>query len=375
MIPDGFQTSTGKRKHPPAEDESEGRAVRRKPDTAAPPPSMTAPIQLSIVTDTAILQKLADAATAEEETPSEYSQDSSLDSDVNSLFGPSSEAPSLDDCTGEIPLLPSSITRVSSVTTLNSAPSTGDSNILASRSAPSIPGLLFDPAIRIPDDLAEDVMATCMQMYFRSPDVDQVMLFERAGESAKLGSGSGLPPVLNSLLSSLSTLLRPLLPPKQYALLFPPSPTPYARQAILNLYWPGDGITPHVDLLDRYGDGIIGVSFGSGCVMRFAKVFKKRGDEPASQRAEGIVPGECSRCGVYLPPGSVIIMTEEARYGWTHGIEKCMEDLVESEDSEGPPVVFSRDVRLSVTFRWLLPGADVVGPGIHDSEPEVEARP
>ncbi|KAH9927333.1 uncharacterized protein B0H18DRAFT_826153, partial [Fomitopsis serialis] len=204
------------------------------------------------------------------------------------------------------------------------------------RSAPSIPGLLFDPALRIPDDLAEDVMATCMQMYFRSPDVDQVMLFERAGESAQLGSGSGLPPVLNSLLSSLSTLLRPLLPPEQYALLFPPPPTPYARQAILNLYWPGDGITPHVDLLDRYGDGIIG-------------------------RAEEIVPGESERCGVYLPPGSVIVMTEEARYGWTHGIEKCMEDLVESEDSEGPPVVFSRDVRLSVTFRWLLPGADVVG--------------
>ncbi|EPT00809.1 hypothetical protein FOMPIDRAFT_46959 [Fomitopsis schrenkii] len=227
----------------------------------------------------------------------------------------------------------------------------------ASRGAPRIPGLFFDPALRLPDDLADEVMSTCMQMYFRAPGVDQVMLFERAGS----GSANSLPSVLTTLLSTLSTLLRPILPPDKYALLFPPAPTPFARQAILNIYWPGDGITPHVDLLDRYGDGIIGVSFGSGCVMRFAKVLKGRGDEPASQRAEELASKASERCGVYLPPGSVIVMTEEARYAWTHGIEMRMEDLVESEDKTGSPVLLERGVRLSVTFRWLLPGADVVG--------------
>ncbi|KAH9833814.1 uncharacterized protein C8Q71DRAFT_712443 [Rhodofomes roseus] len=239
---------------------------------------------------------------------------------------------------------------MSSLTTLNSADWPCVATVLASRSAPSIPGLFFDPASRLPEEFAEDVMSTCIQMYFRSPDVDQVMLFERSGEPTQPGSGSGLPPILSSLLSSLSTLLRPLLPPEKHELLFPAPPTPYARQAILNLYWPGDGITPHVDLLDRYGDGIIG-------------------------RTEEIASGEGDGCGVYLPPGSAIVMTEEARYGWTHGIEKCMEDLVESEDGKGPSVVLSRDVRLSVTFRWLLPGADVVGePDVHDPGPDAGIR-
>ncbi|KZT70304.1 hypothetical protein DAEQUDRAFT_667957 [Daedalea quercina L-15889] len=223
---------------------------------------------------------------------------------------------------------------------LSSLNSPNGKAVVATRSAPPIPGLFFDPTLRLPDDLAEEVMLTCMQMYFRSPDVDQIMLFERAGGRS---SASCLPPILNTLLSSLSTLLRPFLPPSKHALLFPSSPTPYARQAILNLYWPGDGITPHVDLLDRYGDGIIG-------------------------RAEEIASGEAEGCGVYLPPGSVIVMTEEARYGWTHGIETCMEDLVESESEADSPAVLSRDVRLSVTFRWLLPGADVVGgTGSHKS--------
>ncbi|TFY68163.1 hypothetical protein EVJ58_g1175 [Rhodofomes roseus] len=332
---------------------------------------MTHRTPLSIVTDTALLQTFADAAADDYDTPSVYSQESTTDSDVDSLFGPSSEAPSLDDPA----FVPPSITRMSSLTTLNSADWPCVATVLASRSAPSIPGLFFDPASRLPEDFAEDVMSTCIQMYFRSPDVDQVMLFERSGEPTQPGSGSGLPPVLSSLLSSLSTLLRPLLPPEKHELLFPAPPTPYARQAILNLYWPGDGITPHVDLLDRYGDGIIGVSFGSGCVMRFAKVLKGRGDEPASQRTEEIASGEGDGCGVYLPPGSAIVMTEEARYGWTHGIEKCMEDLVESEDGKGPSVVLSRDVRLSVTFRWLLPGADVVGePDVHDPGPDAGIR-
>ncbi|EED82860.1 predicted protein [Postia placenta Mad-698-R] len=199
------------------------------------------------------------------------------------------------------------------------------------RTAPPIPGLYFDPALRLPPELAEDAMWTCIRMYFQKSAVDQVMLFERASSP-----GRGLPRVLTALLATLADLLRPLLPPEKHTLLFPSEPTGCARQAILNLYWPGGGIIPHVDLLDRYGDGIIG-------------------------RVDSGPHGEGQQHGLYLPPGSVIVLTEEARYGWTHGIEERMEDEVECEDKPGTAGLLPRDIRLSITFRWLLPGADVVG--------------
>ncbi|EMD40332.1 hypothetical protein CERSUDRAFT_39618, partial [Gelatoporia subvermispora B] len=227
----------------------------------------------------------------------------------------------------------------------------------AQRTAPVIPGLFFDPALRLPDGLAAEVMDSCMRAYFDGTNANQVMLFERAdqplsspGPEADVPrSPSGLPPFLTSLLDTLSELLFPQLPPATHALLFPaPGTQKWARQAIVNLYRPGEGISPHVDLLDRFGDGIVGVSLGGGCAMRFARVRKGGGG------------AEDEACAVYLPSGSVIVLSEEARYGWTHGIEKRMEDLVEDEDRRGCSWI-PRGTRLSVTFRWLLPGADIVG--------------
>ncbi|KAJ6526546.1 hypothetical protein DFH09DRAFT_1187448 [Mycena vulgaris] len=168
---------------------------------------------------------------------------------------------------------------------------------------------------------------------FDNPGVNQIMLFGVASAS------DGLPPVLRTLLFTISALLAPILPGDVHSLLFPPTPA-RARQAILNLYRPGEGITPHVDLLRRFGDGIVGVSFGSGCVMQFARVAE----------AEGVRP-----LNLFLPERSVLVLSGDARYGWTHGIEERTADLV-----AGTGVV-ERGVRLSITFRWLLPGADVVG--------------
>lgn len=85
---------------------------------------------------------------------------------------------------------------------------------------------------------------------------------------------------------------------------------------------------------------------GSGCVMEFKK-------------------GE-TRHGMYLPPRSTIIMCGEARYEWTHGIEKKVEDAVARDD--GRTEVVKRGTRMSITFRWLLPGADVVGGRTGDKE-------
>lgn len=266
----------------------------------------------------------------------------------------------------------------------------------ASVTAPPIPGLFFDPTVLLPEDFAESIMKYCLDTYFRG-GANQVMLFGRCPsnfvdgnaydvpsltpDQPPSGSGmttSGFPPPLVSLLSFLPNFLRPLLPPATYELLFPDSPT-QARQAIINLYHPGEGITPHVDLLKRYGDGIIGVSLGGSCVMQFAK------SDPWGEENGEMEAGK-SEWGLYLPERSVLVLSEDARYKWTHGIDRRKADLVagtdDNDDGSDQRTMtqnnwslsgdvtavatqssrwIERRMRLSVTYRWLLPGADVVG--------------
>ncbi|KAF8165890.1 hypothetical protein B0H34DRAFT_638300, partial [Crassisporium funariophilum] len=257
----------------------------------------------------------------------------------------------------------------------------GLQTIPVSRTAPQIPGLFFNPSLLLPQELSDSVMSYCMETYFQARSANQVMLFARFLPSTMTpgttemspSSTSGLPPVLLSLLDQLSSVLKPTLPPQTYELLFPSHPTK-ARQAIINLYQPGEGITPHVDLLGRYGDGIIGVSFGSGCAMRFDRVASAfPGTE--TEDHDNVAEGE-SRYDLFLPERSIIVLSQDARYLWTHGIEKTTRDFVftfgvdglnptlgssdsaSTSGSEGAWI--DRGTRLSVTFRWLLPGADVV---------------
>jgi hypothetical protein len=162
-------------------------------------------------------------------------------------------------------------------------------------------------------------------------------------------TSSSLPPFLLSLISELSGLLLPHLSDSSHALLFPsarsPSTKSYpSRQAILNLYHSGDGITPHVDLVNRFGDGIIGVTLGSGTVMEFTSVDKAN-----------TVTKE-----LYLSSRSILVLEGEARYLWTHGIPRRSKDFVGFENGEGGEWI-DRGVRISITLRWLLPGADIVG--------------
>ncbi|KAI0248832.1 hypothetical protein BJV78DRAFT_1075477, partial [Lactifluus subvellereus] len=252
----------------------------------------------------------------------------------------------------------------------------------ARRSAPPIPGLFFDPALLLPADLADSVLRSCMTSFFahhHHPSVggataaaaaaaaaaapNQVMLFSRAGHE-----DAAFPPFLSALLAATSELLlqHPALPRETHALLFPPADrqrdqhhqhhqqkeeeeeeeeAPRARQAIVNLYRPGEGIAPHVDLLNRFGDGIVG---RAGTEL-----------EPGGQAYEA-----------WLPPRSVLVLSGEARYEWTHGIAPRTGDRVEdgglgsgsgSESGGGGWQWQERGVRVSVTFRWLLPGAEIVG--------------
>ena len=220
----------------------------------------------------------------------------------------------------------------------------------AQRIPPPIPGLFFLATLTIPPSL-EDTLLESTSKYFSpgtstSPRINQAMLFGR-----HTPEGSGLPPFLDELIPILSSLLKPHLPNQINSLLFPRDDTTgpcTSRQAILNYYDPGEGITPHVDLLRRFGDGIFGISLGSGTVMVFQHAEKKK------------------RYDLYLPRGSIIILTGEARYEWTHGIEGREVDYVEDRKpfNQGGPTTYSwivRTTRTSITVRWLLPGADVVG--------------
>lgn len=142
---------------------------------------------------------------------------------------------------------------------------------------------------------------------------------------------SGLPLHLVDLSTHLADRLAPLLPEDVWGLVFKQN---LARQCILNLYPPGQGISPHIDLAHRYADGIVGVSLLGATTMDFH--HPTRGKK-----------------SVWLPNRSVYVLSGEARWEWTHGIEGRMEDWVEGEK-------VGRGVRVSVTFRWMKDGADVL---------------
>lgn len=158
---------------------------------------------------------------------------------------------------------------------------------------------------------------------------DQVMLFTRPPPHQ-----SSLPIYAINVLEDVRHILEPLLPSKLMEMLFQ---QPLARQTIVNLYPPGQGISPHIDLPNRYADGIIGVSLLGGCVMTF-----RRQDD---------------RYDVYLPERTIYVMSGAARWEWSHGIEGRAEDLV---DSELGVVTKLRGTRVSMTFRWMQDGADVL---------------
>ena len=235
-------------------------------------------------------------------------------------------------------------------------PGNNDDTIIARRSAPPIPGLFFDPNLLLPADLTDSVLNASTTTFFPpSSSVNQVMLFGRAGHEA-----AAFPPFIGALLEATAALLLQTLPDDTHALLFPGANADEtrARQAIVNLYRPGEGIAPHVDLLSRFGDGIIGVSMGGGVAMRFARVG---GGEEEYE--------------VWLPPRSIIVLTGEARYAWTHAIVPRARDRVEVEEEGGGGWRWHyREPRVSVTFRWLLPGAEIVGDSVEGTDDDGEDR-
>ncbi|EJT45762.1 hypothetical protein A1Q1_05911 [Trichosporon asahii var. asahii CBS 2479] len=156
-----------------------------------------------------------------------------------------------------------------------------NAEVIASRTPPPIPGLSVFPGL-LPRELASELGC--------SSSLTPTMLF-----SAPPPAPSSMPSHIQSLDSALIQLLDPLLPPN---VLETALRQPLARQAILNLYPPGQGISPHVDLPRRYADGIVGVSLTGGCVLTL-----QRADDAMKETGYGAATGE--RYDVYLPPRSV----------------------------------------------------------------------
>jgi alkylated DNA repair dioxygenase AlkB len=107
-------------------------------------------------------------------------------------------------------------------------------------------------------------------------------------------------------------------------------------QVIVNEYQPGQGIAPHIDRPDCFGDTVAGISLGAACLMQFSH------------------PGSGRRLDLRLAPGSLFVLTGAARYQWRHGIAARKSDLV-----DGCRVPRGR--RVSITFRAVRPSPLAAG--------------
>lgn len=100
------------------------------------------------------------------------------------------------------------------------------------------------------------------------------------------------------------------------------------EQMTVNKYEPGQGIPPHVDTHSPFHDPIVSLSLLGDTVMEF------RSDTKHS-------------C-LYLPRRSLLVMSGESRYGWTHSITPRMTDVVQMLEGLS---IQRRGTRVSCTFR------------------------
>lgn len=100
-------------------------------------------------------------------------------------------------------------------------------------------------------------------------------------------------------------------------------------QMLVNEYQPGQGIALHRDYAP-YGRFVVSISLLTPCVMDFREVRTSRRER------------------LLREPRSVLVLADEARYEWEHGIAPRKRD-----EWHGLPV--PRERRLSVTFRFRVP--------------------
>ncbi|KAJ9601051.1 hypothetical protein L9F63_000786 [Diploptera punctata] len=111
--------------------------------------------------------------------------------------------------------------------------------------------------------------------------------------------------------------------------------TTFPNQLTVNQYQPGQGIPPHVDTHSAFEDPILSLSLGSSVVMEF-------------KNEDGLV------IPILLRQRSLLIMSQESRYAWSHGITPRKMDIVPS--TNGNLTIQQRGQRTSFTFRVIRNG-------------------
>jgi alkylated DNA repair dioxygenase AlkB len=101
-------------------------------------------------------------------------------------------------------------------------------------------------------------------------------------------------------------------------------------QVIVNEYLPGQGISDHIDCEPCFEDTIISLSLGSPCIMNFKNKDDKR-----------------DKYDILLEPRSLVVLTDEARYNWTHGIPAREKDKWMGN-------TIYRKPRISLTYRRVI---------------------
>ena len=117
--------------------------------------------------------------------------------------------------------------------------------------------------------------------------------------------------------------------------------TRWPDQCTVNRYLPGQGIPPHVDNHNCCDDTIISLSLGSDVIMNFVHL-----DDPDNKAIT-----------VNLPTRSLMIMSEDARYIYTHGIVPRKSDIINVNKKDRHILTLrNRRERVSLTFRKSLLG-------------------
>lgn len=104
-------------------------------------------------------------------------------------------------------------------------------------------------------------------------------------------------------------------------------------QLTVNRYEPGHGIPAHCDTHSCFDDPIVSLSLGSSIVMEFRQ------------------PDTSKHVSMFLPRRSLLLISGESRFGWTHSITPRMSDIVVRSSER--LTVEQRKIRVSFTFRKL----------------------
>jgi alkylated DNA repair dioxygenase AlkB len=100
-------------------------------------------------------------------------------------------------------------------------------------------------------------------------------------------------------------------------------------QLIVNEYLPGQGIAPHIDCEPCFEGVIASLSLGAACVMDFTNNYSNE------------------KKSILLEAQSLLVLGDEARYGWKHGIAARKSDMYNG-------LKMLRQRRVSLTFRKVI---------------------